>query len=499
MTRQKNTFNGKFIRAEYSAEGKEWLFSAVDVATALTGSKDPRRYWSDIKRRLKEDQLSAKIVQLKMMSADGKTYKTDVLNTDGVIELSRIIRSPHTKAFVEWVTRFIGAEKRFILKHKDIDVIELEIDENGLVTSIGKTLNESHLPVGTVNKNGIDAAEMKDWWKGRSIPASRDGLRDFLESLDIVFPQELLKKSFGLSLSDQYWICPRGEELRWADINFFHNEFSEDIGNLLFGKKDSKDIGAIDLTSPDNTSDGVLKKRWKIINGKRCLIKGGTLPINQEIANEVLASRICERLGIPHVNYWITELDDDRYSVCEDFITGETELVPAYRIKTMIKKENHVSDYDSYINKVEELGIPDVRKRMDMMLVLDFIIANSDRHYNNFGLVRNADTLEWISVAPVYDSGTSMWCRDYAIFNTGKEESKPFRGKHADQIELVSDLSWLNVDALDGIEKEYMEMLSGSVKDPSVFETRNKALCSALRTRIDMLKAITDRKRKKLN
>jgi len=441
--------------------------------------------------------LYAKIVQLKMRSADGKSYNTDVLNAKGLIKLVETIKSPHTEAFIEWLTRFIGAEKRFILKHKDVDVVELEIDENGLVSSLGEILNGPHLPVGTVNESGIDPAELKDWWKNRSIPASRDGLRNFLESLDIVLPQELLKRSFGLSLSDQYWICPRNEVLRWEDIDFFHNDFSEDIGNILFGKHDSKDAGAIDLISPDNTSDGVLRKRWKIINGKRCLLKSGSKPNNQEVANEVLASRICERLGIPYVNYWITEIDGDRYSVCEDFITGDTELVPAYRIKTLIKKENHVSGYESYIAKAEELGISDARKRTDMMLVLDFIIANNDRHYNNFGLVRNADTLEWISVAPIYDSGTSMWCKEVpSMFNRGKDESKPFRSTHEKQIELVSDLSWLNIGALDGIENEYADILPSSVTDPSEFYTRYKALCSALRTRIDMLKAVMDKKRK---
>lgn len=308
-------------------------------------------------------------------------------------------------------------------------------------------------------------------------------------------PKELLDKSLGLSLSDQYWICPHGADIQWEKVNFFHNDFSEDIGNLLFRSR-LKNADAIDLTSPDNTSDGVLKKKWKIIDGKRCLIKGGTMPINQEVANEVLASRICEHLGIPYVNYRIMELDGERYSVCEDFITGETELVPAYRIKCMIKRENHVSDYESYISKVEELGIRDARKRMDMMLVLDFIIANSDRHYNNFGLVRNADTLEWLSVAPIYDSGTSMWCKELpSAFNRGKDESKPFGSRHGEQIKLVSDFSWLDLSKLDGIEDEYAEMLSSSVADTSEFFTRNKALCSALRMRIDMLKIVTKKQK----
>jgi len=495
MAMLKNEFNGKSIRAEYRTEDKQWMFSAVDVVAALAEPANPRKYWNDTKRRLKDNQLSAKIGQLKMRSADGKSYKTDVLNSEGAIELAGIMKSPNSKAFIEWLAQFEGAKKKFILKHKDIDVVELDLDENGLISSLGKALDLSHLPIGTAGVNGADAAAIKDWWKGRSIPASRDGLREFLESLDMVLPQELLKRSFGLSLSDQYWICPQGEELSWAKINFFHNEFSEDVGDMLFGKQDSKDTGAIDLTSPDNTSDGVLKKRWNVINGKRCLLKSGSRPFNQEVANEVLASRICERLGIPFVRYEIMEFDGNRYSVCEDFITRDTELVPAFRVKELIKKENHVSDYESFIRKVEEFGIPDVRKRIDMMITLDFIIANTDRHYNNFGLVRNADTLEWISVAPIYDSGTSMWCNETAnMFNRGKDESRPFRSTHERQIELVSNLSWLNVDALDGIEEEYAGILSLSVSDPSEFSARNKALCSALRKRIDMLKAVATKK-----
>jgi hypothetical protein len=382
--------------------------------------------------------------------------------------------------------------------HKNIPVVELTISEyNGNIEKHGEVYNPEHLPISTTAISGKDIGKivpfnLNEWWIGRSIPASREGLREVLDSLGMFLPQQLLDKSFGLSLSDQYWICPRDEDLMWARVNFFHNPFSEDVGDLLLGRPDIENADTVDLLSPDNTSDGVLKKRWKIIGGKRCLIKGGNMPLNQEVANEILASRICERLGIPHVNYEVTEINGIRYSVCEDFITGDTELVTAWHIKKLIKKENHVSDHESFIKKVEELGIPDIRKRTDMMLVLDFIITNTDRHYNNFGLIRSADTLEWLSVAPLYDSGTSMWCKEQpSAFNRGKDESKPFRSTHERQIKLVSDLSWLDIDALDGIEDEYAEILSMSVADPSEFSTRYKALCSALRERIDMLKIIT--------
>ena len=497
MKKTESVFNGKPIRIEYDEKSKEWLFSAVDAVAALAEPSNPRRYWSDIKRRLSDDQLYAKIVQLKMRSSDGKSYMTDALNRKGLVELTRHLKSPHTGAFIEWLTQFDGAERKFILKHKDVDVAEVELDGSGSISSVGEILNEAHMPIGTGDMKFYGTASLKDWWSGRSIPASREGLREFLDSLGMRLPQELLHKSFGLSLSDQYWICPRNEDIRWEKMNFFHNAFSEDVGELLFGRRGIKNGYAIDLLSPDNTSDGILKKKWKIINGKRCLIKGGSKPNNQEVANEVLASRICKRLGIPFVKYEIMEIDGDRYCVCEDFITGETELVTAYHVRKLIKKDNSTSDYESYVRKAEELGIKDARQRTEMMLVLDFIIANTDRHYNNFGLIRNADTLQWLSVAPVYDSGTSMWCMEFpSAFNSGREESKPFRNRHDRQIMLVNDFSWLNFDALDGIEDEYAEILLRSVRDPSALADRNEWLCSALRARIGLLKLIAGRKQK---
>jgi hypothetical protein len=65
-------------------------------------------------------------------------------------------------------------------------------------------------------------------------------LREALDVLGVPFPQLLLTKSCGLSLSDQYWIRPEGSSLRWEDINFFDNPFSEDIGNILLEKLKGK-------------------------------------------------------------------------------------------------------------------------------------------------------------------------------------------------------------------------------------------------------------------
>ena len=102
-----------------------------------------------------------------------------------------------------------------------------------------------------------------------------DGIKEALLELNLSATQKLLDKSYGPSLSDQYWIRPSASHLEWSDINFFYNPFSADVGNVLFGQGSSD---AISLMSPDNTSDGWLKKKWAIMEGKRYLVRHSGFP-----------------------------------------------------------------------------------------------------------------------------------------------------------------------------------------------------------------------------
>lgn len=378
----------------------------------------------------------------------------------------------------------------YVLMHKERPVAELALDEaTASILRIGTVHAPEHVPVGiTVKKGEIDRADLNEWWKSRAIPASRQGIRDALQELDLPSTQNLLEKSFGLSLSDQYWICPASAPLKWKDINFFDNPFSDDMGDILFGKGSGS--AAISLMSPDNTSDGWLRKRWAIIDGKRCLVKGGSGATQQEPYNEVLASAIMRRLGIAHVPYKLMVQDEYPFSVCEDFVTPQTELISAWYIMQTQKKENHVSIYQHYLNCCDALGIPGIREALDRMLVLDYLIVNADRHQNNFGVLRNADTLEWIGPAPIYDSGTSLWFSSpmSMIHPTDpKLPSKPFKTYFSEQIKLVSSFDWVDIAALGGIDEEFREIVKGS---PFIDEARCNMLCWALDKRVEMLSEV---------
>lgn len=391
---------------------------------------------------------------------------------------------------------------KYILMHKNIPVAVLEIDEaSGVISAIGEVYAEQHIPLGiTVKRGKIERSELNDWWKGRAIPASRSGIKTVLEDLQIATTQRLLEKCLGLSLSDQYWICPQSKELKWSEINFFENDFSDDMGNILFGKISSGEMiinDEISLMSPDNTSDGWLKKKWKIINRKRCLIKGGSGAIQQEPYNEVIASKIMERLDIPHVNYSLITEEEYPYSICEDFITPQTELISAWYVMQTEKKPNHISVYQHYVNCCEKLGIPKMKQSLDQMMVVDYLIANEDRHQNNFGVIRDAENLNFIGAAPLFDSGTSLWFDKPTpmIGRTVKLRCKPFKNTHEEQIKLVNSFDWLDISKLKGVEEEFRELVRDSI---FIDNTRCDAICKAIKERISSLeKVINDATNKK--
>ena len=381
--------------------------------------------------------------------------------------------------------------RKYILKHKNISAAALTLDcVTGGILSVDQVCSEAHVPVGVpVKKGRIDRSALNAWWSGRAIPASRSGLKEALLRMDIPQPQLLLEKCLGLSLSDQYWICPEGSKLSWEEVNFFQNPFSEDVGNILFGK--SVDGNAVSLMSPDNTSDGWLKKRWILADGKRCLVKGGSGAMQQEPYNEVFASRLMERLNIPHVSYRLLVEEGYPYSVCDDFVTPDTELISAWYIMQTQQKPNHISVYRHYLNCCERLGISGMQAALDRMLVLDYLIVNEDRHQNNFGVIRNADTLEYPGAAPIYDSGTSLWFEKPTamIRADAKTVCKPFKTSHEEQVGLVQDFDWLDFSALKGIEEELRELVRGSL---FIDTARCDALCRGLAGRVKMLKKQVD-------
>jgi hypothetical protein len=185
--------------------------------------------------------------------------------------------------------------------------------------------------------------------------------------------------------------------------------------------------------------------------------------------------------------------ENEPYSVCEDLVTADIELVPAWRILQTKKKPNSVSVYQHFLNCCEVLGIKDVVPFLDRMIVLDYIIANEDRHFNNFGALRNAETLEWIGMAPIYDSGTSFGYdkNSTQIYMERDVVCKPFKSSHKEQLKLVSLYSWIDFSKLSDIRELVFDIFSETGAVGYIDETRVKAICDTTQRRIRELNEIS--------
>lgn len=371
----------------------------------------------------------------------------------------------------------------FIFMNKNIEVLGFEYDEEThTIMSLNDVIHIEYAPLGIMEyKTGISRKALNNWWQERAIPASRSRLREVLDNMDIGSSVELLEKCFGLSLSDQYWIKEQGSQIQWKDINFFQNEYSDTMGELLMGHTEVHQ--GIDMCSPDNSSDGNLRKKWKIINGNRCLVKSGNT-FNQEPFNEIIATRLYERIlgKEDFVPYFLLEEDGVFYSCCETMVSIDEELTAAYYIDRTQNFRGSDSLYQHYIDACEKLGIPDVKVKINQMIVCDYILANYDRHYRNFGAIRDVETLKWKRIAPIFDSGSSLWATTPTPQLGAHYKSKPFQNDPEDQLKLVKDLSWLDETKLSDFHEEVKQILS---RNPLCDKQRIKVIGSLVQHRIE--------------
>lgn len=385
-----------------------------------------------------------------------------------------------------------------VLMNKNNPVLSLEYDSaTSVFTKIYNIYNIDYAPYiiksyyDSETNDSILRRILSDWFKGRGIPSWRDKLDLLLHRLNINAPSDLLDKAFGLSLSDQYWIKPVDLNVLYDDINFFDNDFEyvEFLEASL--SKNSKIItNKNSLKTPNNTTDGMLKKAWIIDNDVRYLLKGGYKNETLQPFNEVLASEICRRLGFSYVEYTLDIYKEIVVSKCPCFINKNTELITCYQIKSNMKKYSSKKDYEEYIKVLERHGIKDARIKLENMFILDYLIMNEDRHLNNFGIIRDVNTLKWLDVAPIFDNGQSLNIEYYnedELYIKGEGrffyEVKPFD----EIIKIVKDLKRIDIKKLDGIVEWFDDLLHQYQTITGYSDSRINKICILLNRQINRL------------
>ena len=384
-----------------------------------------------------------------------------------------------------------------VLMNKNCEVLVLEYAENlSVFTDIYEIKNIDYAPLVVYNnykKNNDLLKPLSDWFRNRGIPDFRDKIDILLSRLNVSYPTDLLNKSFALSLSDQYWIKPIDSNIKYDDINFFGHDFdSSDFVEATFSNSYSLIKSELSLKTPNNTTDGMLKKSWIIEDNKRVLIKGGFKTDLLQPFNEVLASNISERLGFNHVEYTIDIVKDKPVSKCNCFINQDTEFISAYQIlQGYINDEEKGNAYNKYIEILESHNIENVREKLESMFILDFLIMNEDRHLNNFGIIRDVNTLEWIDIAPIFDNGQSLnlsYYSDDEIIVQG--EGRLFYNilSFDEIIKIIKNINRLDISKLDGVVEEFDNLLHKYQYITNMSDKRINLLCVLLNRQINKLK-----------
>ena len=408
-----------------------------------------------------------------------------------------------------------ATEIKFVLYNKTYPTLRLVYNTQlRAFTHVGDVLDKNRLPVGIQDKKGrISTGVFNSWWSGRGIPHTRRNLDVLLEDAGVFVPEELIYRNLGLSLSDQFWIQPLASNLKWEDINFFENDFentslveapslnqkthqavtsgvtevdSDATVEAAFNFPPGNSMGAAaGAAHPNNTSDGNLEKFWAIERGRRKLYKLGS-GLGQEPYNEVVATNLHKRLlkRGEYVKYALKTKGNSIYSVCSNFLNNNEEFIPAIWVSNMYFQKTHESTYSHYVNCCKLLGAAekDVKDHLSKMIVCDAILSNTDRHFRNFGIIRNVDTLE-CKPAPIFDSGNCLWfgVSDYDLEHRDLHyKSKQFYESSGKQLLLIDDFSFVSANKLEGFAHEAIAILTGNPLLEGRLELYEKYLTEAI-------------------
>lgn len=284
-----------------------------------------------------------------------------------------------------------------------------------LVTFSAESKAEMNLEIVDVNWENkdlfpLDLIEVSEkgitsWIKHRSIPKNRAYVDNLLSSLGLSInrPLDIIRVSKGLSLNDCYWVKDENNQDTFDDVNLYENRFTRILGQIAFTGYGSSDVTGL-TSSPEFTTNGMLPKCWRRVNGKIILYKGGTMGASNtgnEPYSEFYAYQIAGILGINAIPYNLSKWKNTLCSTCELFTSKNISFVPVGRI---VRSGGLQAVREYY----EKLGST-FEKAFNEMIFFDTLIFNTDRHFGNFGFLVDNVSNKIIAPAPLFDHGNSLF------------------------------------------------------------------------------------------
>ena len=268
-------FNDRQIRAQWDNEQEEWYFSVVDVCNALAGStaKDPGAYWRKLKQRLKEEgsEVVTNCHELKLFASDGKKYKTDVLDTKGILRLIQSIPSPNAEPFKIWLAKvgaqrleaIVDPEKSFeqgISDYAKKGYSKEWINQRLMSIEVRKELTDEWQESGISDDKdyAILTNEITQAWSGKSIKQYKahkgllkENLRDNMTNLELVLNMlaeatttEISKNEQPTGFDQSLKVARRGG----SAAGRARQEIEKEVGRSIISQANAKTPKALDET-----------------------------------------------------------------------------------------------------------------------------------------------------------------------------------------------------------------------------------------------------------
>jgi hypothetical protein len=292
------------------------------------------------------------------------------------------------------------------LRLYDDNLLTFTLEEKGiegLVCSIVKvhTDNKNFFPLDMpLTNEGI-----LKWLSRRIIPKNRTFVDEILKTLGLSVgnTKGIIDVCKGLSLNDSYWVVPAGFEGTWAQYNLYENRFSEILSLVAYTGHGASPKAF--TTSPELTTNGMLPKAWRYIESDGIyLYKGGSsgaANTGNEPYSEFYACQIAKAMGLNAVQYDLENWKGILASKCKLFTDIDTAFIPVGRLVHSGGLKGCIDYYDS----LGENFCDNIRS----MLVFDAVIYNEDRHFGNFGILRDNHSGAILSPAPLFDHGLSLF------------------------------------------------------------------------------------------
>ncbi|MBQ9010564.1 MAG: XRE family transcriptional regulator [Clostridia bacterium] len=324
--------------------------------------------------------------------------------------LLKIASALNKEVSVELKEKPAPAVSRYSLRLYDEELLTFSMEDAGLsglkTTFLSK--NEDRLQVFPLDLALTDEGILT-WLQKRIIPKNRAFAEEILKTLDLSInnTKGIIDICKGLSLNDSYWVVPEGFEGKFGAYNLYENRFSSALSLVAYtGISHSKPVGT---TSPELTTQGMLRKAWRHLDKKGIyLFKGGTegaANAGNEPYSEYYASQIAQQMGLHAVMYDLENWTGILASTCPLFTSIDTSYIPIGRI---VKTGGLQACLDYYAG-ISPVAVEELKS----MLVFDAVIYNEDRHFGNFGILRDSHSGKVIGPAPIFDNGLSLF--NYAM------------------------------------------------------------------------------------